>query len=1331
MAGVCFYERSLTKNLGPSIAAEPNASSTPLWDVICVTSQHKRHADAYATELRQRLRDNNAPPVALILAVSDPGYREGSNNAIGGVGSGGATLNALLVTTEHLSALQGETAITPDALRGRRVLLLHVGGGDRVPCFSELPGGGAGTAVAHGTVEALLACVSPLARASGPGVWVCSAEALAAPTDARMAAAFAAATSTAAAAASAAAGAAKPHGIVTAVSFATPASHVAGRHGCYVLGTAQDCGEGARAAGVRAAAVERVLYRASAADMQAAGATIAGTDAAAPPTAAMVCGLLFFDAEAARHLLFLQPKIPGDACTYHGIDGGAEPAAFSLYLDLLAAATPHWSAAAQAGEGASGTTSDVRRAVHAHAHGKLQLQAVVLPAAAAQGRYDYIRTHAELLDKLAPAPAADQAAPAAVMLNSISEPAPAAAQGLGLGAGAAPPRGGGLLEHCCLPADSARAWTVPPGALLSGVRHALLFAAALQASPLDGGGVTTLPAGACVQQLQVEGEREEAAAAAAAAGSPRPSAPTAAAGPAAAAAAAAAAVAPSPFVVLTTGLTDTLNGSAEDDGCTLVGASLRAAAEVALSADLGEGAGAGAAEVERLLWPDGGPFTLRRARLFPRVLLPTPAPLAVDGEGGTATGAGSDTVDDLRGALLWLGAMQVLASGGGAGSLPAAQKQWLCRARRSWLGAPARLSYDEAIESAALGKEFGWRRDLSHRARAAAAQSVLLRGGGAADPDGGATLRAAFGAVAAVARGNGGRGGAAALKHMLGALDAVAMAPETPPDVAARTLAQIAELLATFTDGHGGLRSGPARNAEWRSAFALLQRAARAAQAGRPRAAVRARASAVRELRRVRERWLVCDGGDGRGGGYAEIVASAGTLVRAARHYEGAAAVLIQEAVATASEFVVAERAPAGALPAGTWARAEAAARIDIAGGWTDTPPISYEHGGAVTNLALLLDGKRPIGARVSVLQEPRLVLQLGGAEMARAASSAELRASHAAVVCDSLRDLEDYCAPSAPAALLKAAVLCAELVRMPTADAGGDGDEDEDGEEVEAGAGGDDVVPPLGQQLAAVLGGSDGAPRGLHIVTWSTLPTGSGLGTSSILAAALLRALGEAAGRPYTDASLVHAVLKLEQMLTTGGGWQDQVGGIYPGAKVGRSLAQLPLEVTVEPIPLATDTVAKLSAHTLLIFTGRPRLARNLLQVVIRRWYARLPEITQTADDLTANAEAAKAAFQSGDLAAIGRCLSLYWTHKKCMAKGCEPGFVTAMMRVLAPHAHGWSLAGAGGGGFLCVITKEPHALEAMRALVEAHPDVDASELGFFTAQVDTEGLQTTTEQC
>ena len=44
--------------------------------------------------------------------------------------------------------------------------------------------------------------------------------------------------------------------------------------------------------------------------------------------------------------------------------------------------------------------------------------------------------------------------------------------------------------------------------------------------------------------------------------------------------------------------------------------------------------------------------------------------------------------------------------------------------------------------------------------------------------------------------------------------------------------------------------------------------------------------------------------------------------------------------------------------PMGKWVVAECPARVDVSGGWSDTPPITYEHGGAVVNAAITIDGK-------------------------------------------------------------------------------------------------------------------------------------------------------------------------------------------------------------------------------------------------------------------------------------------------------------------------------------------------------------------------------------
>lgn len=52
------------------------------------------------------------------------------------------------------------------------------------------------------------------------------------------------------------------------------------------------------------------------------------------------------------------------------------------------------------------------------------------------------------------------------------------------------------------------------------------------------------------------------------------------------------------------------------------------------------------------------------------------------------------------------------------------------------------------------------------------------------------------------------------------------------------------------------------------------------------------------------------------------------------------------------------------------------------------------------------------------------------------------------------------------------------------------------------------------------------------------------------------------------------------------------------PGIKVGRSRAQLPLKVEVEEIMVPEGFVQTLNDHLLLVYTGKTRLARDLLQV-------------------------------------------------------------------------------------------------------------------------------------
>ncbi|XP_053742256.1 L-fucose kinase isoform X2 [Synchiropus splendidus] len=467
--------------------------------------------------------------------------------------------------------------------------------------------------------------------------------------------------------------------------------------------------------------------------------------------------------------------------------------------------------------------------------------------------------------------------------------------------------------------------------------------------------------------------------------------------------------------------------------------------------------------------------------------------------------------------------------------------------------------------------------------------------------------------------------------------------------LAARCLSCIADMLVCMAAGRGGLRSGPAANKAWRSAYFLLEQGDLAGGVG--------------ALARQRVHWL----------------SRPDLLVRAARHYEGAAQILLRHAVMSSRTFV--HLSKHDVPPIGQWQEVHCPARLDLAGGWSDTPPIAFQHGGSVTNIAIKVDGKRPIGARARRIQEPRLLLLSGP-------SDSEVCLD---LVCESLDDLRDYSQPHAPGALLKAVCVCSGLASLTSPDS-------------------------LGEQLMQKWG------AGVELHSWSLLPTGSGLGTSSILAGALLAAVYRCTGRTCDTDSLIHDVLYLEQMLTTGGGWQDQVGGLVGGVKVGRSRKCLPLRVEVERLCPPENFLNSLQQHLVLVYTGMTRLARNLLQDVVRSWYSRIPAMVQNVEQLVLTSEESAKAVSEGSLQNLGLCLDRTWQQKKFMAPGCEPASVRRMMDALRPLVLGQSLAGAGGGGFLYLLTRQPNQQKEVLQVLQQ--TLGLKDVTVHSVEIDEDGL-------
>lgn len=390
-------------------------------------------------------------------------------------------------------------------------------------------------------------------------------------------------------------------------------------------------------------------------------------------------------------------------------------------------------------------------------------------------------------------------------------------------------------------------------------------------------------------------------------------------------------------------------------------------------------------------------------------------------------------------------------------------------------------------------------------------------------------------------------------------------------------------------------------------------------------------------------------------------------------------------AFATLAEMVagaalrLADAGPQPASPSLPAVRVQAAARIDFGGGWTDTPPYSIERGGTVLNAAITLHGRHPIVAEALTLAEPRLIL--------------DSRDIGAAAEPTTVGETLAYANPADPFALLKAALVLRGIISPA-----------------------DDPARPL-RDLFAERG------YGLRLSTQTFIPRGSGLGTSSILAGAVLAVLARWKGTGLTSAQLFDEVLCLEQMLTTGGGWQDQVGGLTGGIKLVTTGPGLPQRIHVAPVPLAPHISEDLANRLVLVYTGQQRLAKNLLRNVMIRWMTRDPEMVWIQTEIARLAVAMRDALVAGDVDSFGRLLGEHWILNKRMDPGCTNPFIDDLFDTLKPYICGGKLAGAGGGGYAMAVARSAEAVHGLAAALAAR--YPGTPVGVWPCAVPEEGVR------
>ena len=222
-------------------------------------------------------------------------------------------------------------------------------------------------------------------------------------------------------------------------------------------------------------------------------------------------------------------------------------------------------------------------------------------------------------------------------------------------------------------------------------------------------------------------------------------------------------------------------------------------------------------------------------------------------------------------------------------------------------------------------------------------------------------------------------------------------------------------------------------------------------------------------------------------------------------------------------------------------------------------------------------------------------------------------------------------------------------------------------------------------------------------------VPKGSGLGTSSILAAACVRALFEFLGLPYDEDKLYSTVICMEQIMSTGGGWQDQVGGVTDGIKYITSKPGIKQEIKVSHVVLDEKTVDELNDRFALIYTGQRRLARNLLRDVVGRYIGNEKDTVYALNEIQRNATLQRFELERGNIDAFAELLTEHWKLSQMIDVGSTNTLIDQIFDSCDDLLAGKMICGAGGGGFLQVVLKRSVTKTQLQArLKEVFADTD-----------------------
>ena len=241
-----------------------------------------------------------------------------------------------------------------------------------------------------------------------------------------------------------------------------------------------------------------------------------------------------------------------------------------------------------------------------------------------------------------------------------------------------------------------------------------------------------------------------------------------------------------------------------------------------------------------------------------------------------------------------------------------------------------------------------------------------------------------------------------------------------------------------------------------------------------------------------------------------------------------------------------------------------------------------------------------------------------------------------------------------------------------------------------------------------------DCKPQSFEITTFSDVPPGSGLGSSSTLVVSMIKAYSEWLNLPLGENDIALLAYEIERKdLGLSGGKQDQYAATYGGFNFMEFFDND--RVIINPLPVKHWIQDELQASLVLFYSGISRTSSKITDQIIEE-----QKITQASDEKSDNkalnamhsiksvAFNMKESILTGNTLKFAEELNYGWEMKKNSAKSVSNKHIEEIFQIAFENgAIAAKLSGAGGGGFILFMVDPIDKITLIRALKQKDGEV------------------------